>query len=348
MNDIESRIARIMNDNVNAQLQGVGRRPPPLDTRRLGGIMPGRVRWLLPLAAAVAVAAAAVGAVLLADINKSPHRGPSPAVLGTSAISTESAPSTAPATSSRATDRHSTTPTAARSSVLLGGARIVLPAGWVARDLGLNMDSKYAHIWCLVPATTVLGKDSSGCPITFGVIDPIANPVDVDLPGGWLSNPHYCFQGANRKTSEQAGDRPFGQRTSDWRHWSITCAGHDFELEQYVVATNPGFNLFSAKADATVRAAMAEIALNAVLPLESSPLRLMDRGYLRSVSINGSTARVVIDRAIPLDPKGVINNSAATYVYDVPMTMYRATNAGFDTLVSIYTNGRTVREFDRF
>jgi hypothetical protein len=152
----------------------------------------------------------------------------------------------------------------------------------------------------VVPHSVVdSGGGRSSCPLTIETIPTggfAGQYLDVDTEGGLASNPAYCGQTPG-PTQVDVADRTFGARAADSRFFDIDCTatGKHWQIEQYVVATDPGFILFSETADASVQAAMAIIVAHSTLPPQSSPLRYEDCGYVRSIAKATGGQTVTLD-----------------------------------------------------
>jgi hypothetical protein len=228
--------------------------------------------------------------------------------------------------------------------VTLAAANVWLPSGWVARDYASYLQpgagTLAAQQWCLTPSPLAPSTDSDACPLTLGTISPTGNQVDVDINGGWVSNSPTCYH----FDSEQTGDRQFGGRAADWRRWRVSCGSRDLLIEQYVVATGPGYILYSDWTDPTVHDVMTGIVTRSSMPRQTSALRLMDRGYIRSVDRTASGVRISIDRVVS-GINGVVNNNPATYKYVIPTAMFDSAGVQVGSLVVVHTDGVTVRNF---
>ena len=352
MNDFESNLKKAVNDWVNERV-GPRHNPPAFDALRSATRASGRAgssRWLIPLLAAAAVAAVAIGATAAVNATSTAHRV-APAIPGPVQTAT-------PTPSSAATTSTTTGATQSPVVVELGGASVSLPPGWVARGYALyevaGGGTIAAQQWCLTPSELPASTKPGACPLTLGTIAlnaeglvgslPGGNPVDVDTEGGWASNPHYCTDAIYNRTgsSETTGDRPFGGRTADWRRWTLSCPdGTQHLIEQYVVASGPGFILFSDRANATVHNAMTEITTHATLPPQTSALRYMDRGYIRSIDRTSAGVQIRLDRAVSTT-HGLLNQNPATYPYVIPTAIFDQAHLVVGSLGSLYTNGTSV------
>jgi hypothetical protein len=121
---------------------------------------------------------------------------------------------------------------------------------------------------------------------------------------------------------ESTAVREFGGRPAEWRQIRTDC-GETFT--QYVVATNPIYALSGTTSD--VVATMASIAARSTLPAQSDPVRVFDRGYLRSYASTPEGEKVVIDRVVEKysDNVGgtfVDDRSSRTYTYLVPARLW--------------------------
>jgi hypothetical protein len=336
VNDIDNDVKRLLNEQVDARL-GPRRSPPPFTPpaaaergkRRWFGA--DRASWVLPLVAAACVAGvvgATIGAggLLADDSTTAPGHSPAPV----------------PSPHSTTEPNHLTYQT-----IAVGGATLVIPDGWQVTDApGVPQGRR----WCLNPT----GAAGIRCTIAFQSMSAFAagRPVDVDVDRrgfGVVDPPRFCENDAVRFT-EQTGDRAFGGRGADWRRWAGTCPdGSAFAIEQYVVATNPGYALFAAPADARTHAAMNEIVQYSFLPRQSDPLRLMDRGILTSVDRAADGVTVTIDRVVLSETERVtvVNLNPTTYRYLVPTSVYDAAHVSVGDRVKIETDGLQVLKLYR-
>ena len=360
MNDFENNLKKALNDRVNEHV-GPRRNPPAFDASRSVTRRNGRAtssRWLIPLLAAAAVAAVAIGATAAVNAKSTAHRV-APATPGPVQTATPGPVQTAtPTSSSAATTSTTTGVTQSPVVVKLGGASVSLPPGWVARDYALyeaaGGGTIAAQQWCLTPSELPASTKFGACPLTLstialnaeGLVGSLSggNPVDVDVEGGWASNPHYCTDAIYNRagSSETTGDRPFGGRTADWRRWTLSCPdGTQHLIEQYVVASGPGFILFSGRADATVHNAMTEITTHSTLPPQTSALRYMDRGYIRSIDRTTAGVQMRLDRAVSTT-HGILNQNPATYPYVIQTAIFDQAHLVVGSLATVFTNGTTV------
>lgn len=330
--DFESRFARVLNEQVDVRL-GPRQAAPPFDPARPLPVegTPRRGPWLLPLIAA-AVVAGVVGATVTATHLLSDGRPVDPATR---------LPSTTSTTKS-ATGIH---------TVSLGAARISLPAGWLARDLQRYADPGGSFAlpgWCLTPAGVPVSSKPDACPVVL-LAGGNTQSLDVDIEGGLTANPEYCFQGTKLDGhTEQTGDKQFGGRSADWRHWTIACkGGSTYDIEQYVVATGPAYILYSQHSDRRYHPALTEIAANSTLPAQRLPVRLMDRGIVRELTRTSDGYRLRLDRIIE-GVDNALNENPATYDYVVPTSIIdRPQNNGpirVGSTVSLWTDGHVVTE----
>lgn len=337
--DFEERIAAALNAHVDHELGE--RRPAPAfepPARRAARPRPRRAPWMLPLVAAASVVAVVAGSVgasqLLADDGPAAH--PSPVVSGsrtpspsTSAVPTSVPPSTATRTSvslgtpqvshpHRQSHSHSSASTVSSppppptpTVATLGGAQIWLPAGWRAtRSAG-------ERAWCLDAATAPSGS----CAVRFERIASLrpGDYFDVDKIGlGRGTQVELCTNHPRERTDV----REFGGRPAEYRQIRTDC-GQTFT--QYVVATNPIYALSGTSSE--VVGTMASIAGRSTLPGQTDPLRVFDRGYLRSYVSTPEGEKVTIDRVLEKysDNVGgsfVDDRSSQTYTYLVPNRLW--------------------------
>jgi hypothetical protein len=145
--------------------------------------------------------------------------------------------------------------------------------------------------------------------------------LDPNVEGGWVGNPQYCGTGgpARQPGLLEYNDRTFGGRPADYRRWEFDCSnGTVYRIEQYVVASGPGYILFSERADAQVHQIMASIAATAAIAPQVTPLRYADTGIVRSVIHQADGYHIALDRVVIGDRGGPINKNAATYRYVIP------------------------------
>jgi hypothetical protein len=380
VNDFEDELKKSLNDRVD-ELVGQGRAAPPFDPSgaatptkagRFGRPGGGRMPWVFPLIAAASVIVVTIGAVaattLLADKKPAPPAtyapGPTPTPIVSSPVSTPKTTPKSTAGSSHASGHPRTSSKSHPSGhgnsggtspnppapvvVTLGGASITLPAGWVSRDYAQYLPSGSSTVgaqeWCLSPSSLPVSPEPGACPVALSTIDPGGPAIDVDVAGGYSSSPAFC--GTTSSTAqEQTGDRQFGGRSADWRYWSISCGdGTSVKVEQYVVATGPGFVMFSEKADPAVRDAMTSIAARSTLPSSTAALRYMDRGYLRSSTVTADGVQITLDRAIDA-AGGIVNDDRQTYDYVIPQALFDAAGVQVGDLVTLDTDGSVVTSF---
>ena len=327
MNDIETKLKAMLNEQVDAEV-GRRRTPPPFPLpsaaeraeRRWFGAGRGRP-WALPLLAAACVAAIVGISVsasnLLAD-DKPTQPGNSLPV---------------PTQRTTATEPNHLT----YQEFVIGGATLAVPHGWTIKA---STGDNEGEIWCLNPTAS----RPDACTIAFRtIVQPVPGSqdtyLDVDQKGLGISDPPQFCGSAARRYDEQTGDRTFGGRAADWRRWSGTCPGSGgFAIEQYVVATNPAYAVLAGPADAATHAAMTTIAEYSTLPRQSDPLRLMDRGILRSADPRTDGVTITIDRVVAsLD--GPANLNPATYRYLVPTAIYNQAHASVGDQLLLETDG---------
>ncbi len=347
MTDFETLLADRMNDLVDHEAGLPATVPLFVPTDEVRTIDHSRPSWTRSgLVAAVLVLVAGLswaGLTRLISTQGPSVAGPptptSVASTGPSVVTTTVVDSPGPAT---------TRPT----TTLVGGMTLVLPAGWTVSEMvnppGTS-GAPWSTAWCIHPAD-VRGT----CTIQLTAAEIAAgNPIDVDIEGGWLSNPEYCFD--ERTTSptrvkdslDVADVRSFGGREAEHRAWTHTCSSSKvIHVEQYEIAYAPTWILFSELADSTVSAVMAQIATQSTLPPQTLPLRLADRGYVRSVRSTTTGFVIALDRIYldPSAPSGEINKASTTYEYTVPKALLPKVPSLGDR-VGIVTNGSVVTDF---
>lgn len=329
MNDFENDVKRLLNEQVDARL-GPRRTPPPFavptaaDRARRRWFGADRAPWVVPLLAAACVAAVVGGSIGVSGVLADNHPAP-------------------PGNSKPAPPPHTTTEPnhLIYTTYALGGATLAVPDGWTVRS---DTGDAAGQIWCLNPQA-----NQDACTIAFRtLVQPApgapggATYLDVDRKGIGIGDPPQFCGSAALRYDEQTGDRTFGGRMADWRRWSGTCPhGLMFAMEQYVVATNPAYALLAAPANAQTHAAMTEIVEYSQLPRQSDPLRLMDRGIVRSAKSGPNGVTLTIDRVVLSQTKtsDVINNNPTTYRYLVPTSVYDAAHVSVDDRVILETDG---------
>jgi hypothetical protein len=294
MNDFESTIKQLLNDNVDTTL-GPCRPAPPLDVTASNqrGFRP----WLVPLVAAAGVAAAIAAIVVPARLFADRPAG-GPDIRGPMASPSNSTYS-APETSGPNAPPPSPLP-AAETAVDLGGAKLRLPVGWVADEVAdphQYGSSVYSREWCLAPARSA-SSPSADCPLQFGPVAPVSTsgvpvngnvPLGTQLGGRQSSCPVSDFSGES-----SAGLPSLGQRGWLNRAWQGRCHEQPLSIQQYVVNTAPGYLLFSNQRTPELDAAMAEITQYASLPAQNAPLLLYDMGVVRAVTPQSIGYRMTI------------------------------------------------------
>lgn len=325
MNDFETRLAARFAALVDHEAGAPDSAPPFVPV--LEDEAPDRrSRTRVFLVAAVVVVVAALTWAGLSQVI----RLPGPQVAGPptpSAGTTATAVSTAPSTSASA---QTTSSVAGASTTVVGGMTLSLPAGWTVTPQTYSGGSgpiPGSTVWCIDPVTA-----KGSCTISLtSAGQATGNPLDVDVEGGWSSNPSYCSadvrQGQATHTLDVADVRSFGGRSAEYRKWTHTCtATQVVQAEMYEVAYAPAWILFSEHADSYVSAVMAWVAQHSTLPVQTLPLRLQDLGYVRSVHASVSAYIVTLDRvyASAYSTAGEINNSSTTYEYTIPALLVDA------------------------
>jgi hypothetical protein len=333
MNDFETRLANRMADLVDHEAGAPESAPPFLPVLDQG--TPDRrrpVAWLLVAAAVVLVAAMGVAGFLQFG------KAAGPQVAGPPTPTSE--PSTSPA---------GVVPT------VVGGMTLSLPAGWVVTSKTYttgNGPMPGSTVWCIDPVTA-----KGSCTISLTSAGASSN-LDVDIEGGYLSNPEYCFGDPTyvktNHTLDAADVRLFGGRSAEYRAWTHTCTNPAtvIHVEMYEVAYAPAWILYSELADTYVSAVMNWVAQHSVLPAQTRPLRLQDLGYLRSVKTVGTNYVIALDRVYsnPSSTAGEINNASTTYEYAIPVSLtdVNGTKIAAPTVgdrVLIATNGFSVTSY---
>jgi hypothetical protein len=322
LQEFEANLRRTITSTARGITPPAGAVDRAIDAARAGAVASARprgkaARWALPLAVAAAVAIIAAVVPLIVHTTRhnppaDPSVSPPPTVSTAPSLPTASPSTSASAPTSRPPRSHPVAPT---KRVTLGSATLTIPRGWVARSEPSASTGKWPT-WCLEPSTTP--ASSTTCLVMFREI-PAAwtgQAVNPDIEGGWSSNPEYCGPGTSGQRNLLAyDDRTFGTRQADYRRWHYACnSGATYDIEQYVVATGPGYILFSEHADAQIHDVMTSIAKTAQLPAQAAPLRYGDTGIVRSVIHAADGYHVTIDRVV-MSATPPINNNPATYPY---------------------------------
>ena len=284
MTDFESRVRRLLNEDVDHRL-GAERPAPPLQATKPRARRPTtrrRSKWLPPLLVAACIALLAAGTAAATQMLSSPAPvgpatgGPAPssAVVPPSPTSTPSVSSLVPTRSAATSPSHvrvshasshatRTTPSPMPlTSVPVSASLIVLPAGWEVRDMQQYMPhgSTSTFDQCLTPKRLPVSTAEDACPVMLA--GPIEKTSDLapDTEGGFVGDPHPCGQ-FEKSVSTTSGHRQFGGRRATWHHWIHRCEKRSNVLiEQYVVTSAPGYVLYSDQATPEIVAAMATIA----------------------------------------------------------------------------------------
>jgi hypothetical protein len=352
VSDFEPRLQQLLAERVDAEL-GPRRTPPRFEpsTATVYPVPTGLQAWvshpvLLSLVAAACIVAILLGTVGLSHLSST---GPTPPAVNTPTDTSTPTPSAtiqpiAPATGVAPTPGE---------TVKFKGVTLVLPHGWVARpysEYDATGGSFFDGGLCLTPASKPVDTSYFGCPVTFDAHDPDHQntpEIDVDTEDGFIGDAAYCPDGNNKQQVVTSAVRAFGGRLADFRSWHITCPdGGKFWIEQYVVATGPGFILYSETVDPTIDADLAQIARAATLPAQVAPLRYFDVGLVRSAHQTSAGLAVRIDRVVPgSGPLGFVNNDPQTYAYLIPNSVLKAGTfrVTIGRLLFIYTDGHRVR-----
>lgn len=179
-----------------------------------------------------------------------------------------------------------------------------LPAGWVIAPetyTGGSGPAPGSTVWCIDPVTA-----KGSCTIFLTSAGTASgNALDVDIEGGRSSNPSLCINEPPTSTIAVADVRTFGGRDAEHRVWT-ECTTNIVHVEQYEVAYAPAWILYPERADSTVSAVMASIAQHSQLPPETLSLRLMDRGYVRSVKTTAAGVVITLNRSTWIPPSRAV------------------------------------------
>jgi hypothetical protein len=339
--DFESALKRLLSDNVDAML-GPRRPAPQLDLSAAARGRRGFRPWVVPLLAAAGVAAAIAAIVVPAQLVADRPAG------GTNNGSLIAPPSNpaypAPENSDPSQSPPSPIPPAG-AAVDLGGAKLRLPVGWVAREVAdphQYGSSVYSREWCLAPAGSS-GQPRADCPLQFGPAASVTTsgvsvngyvPLGNRLGGTQSSCPVSGFLGETGW-----GMVGFGKRDGFDREWHGNCSDGPLWIKQYVVDTAPGYLLFSDQVTPELNAAMTEISAHALLPAQTAPLLLYDLGTVRSVTPRPDGYLMTI---VPVMREGGawMPSGAATRSYLISSADLQ--NAAVGTRVGVTTDGTKV------
>lgn len=257
--------------------------PPPMDwdaptERRRDPVADGRTRRfaLLGGVAAALIAVAAVAGTQLPHDPSAPGTGPT--IPGrTASITTGSGP---------------TSGTPNRPKGTLGGAKVVLPDGWVATPMPSSIGGP--DTWCLGPRGTT-ARSVPECPVAFHRYHPDYAPPDPDMIyGNDGSTTKHCGQDSPDATElVESATSSLGGRPAGYRRWTILCPQGRLDVAQYVVADAPAYELLSLQASTAIRAKMAAIARESGLPAalsEESGPTAPDAGVLVQGRVEHVTA----------------------------------------------------------
>ena len=307
-------------------------------------------RWMLPLAAAAAVLVIASGVTLVNQASQGTGpAGPSPSPLPSVSTRPTSPPPVSSAIPPSTSRGSASQPGALTQRVTLGTATLSIPQGWVARPAKSPKDWP---TWCLEPSRTPVTPTT--CLVMFREVPDswTGEALDPTIAGGMSSNPQYCGTGASQPKPGllEYGDRPFGGRPADYRRWQYDCAnGTTYRIEQYVVATGPGYILFSEHAESQVHDVMTTIATTASVPAQSAPVRYADTGIVRSVTHESDGYHITLDRVITAG-RTPVNDNPATYPYVIPDAIASQMNPALAVgdLIFIATDGHQVKQAYRY
>jgi hypothetical protein len=151
--------------------------------------------------------------------------------------------------------------------VAFGKATIVLPKGWVARDLlRYGGGSSGPPARCLTPDSEPVGDDHDACPVILYALGSDTASIYPDHDGANLTSANPCGR-QQKSVSVKSGQRQLGGRRATWHHWDYDCVGPaDVQDEQYVLAADPAYVLYTVHADRATAAVMATIAAESTLP----------------------------------------------------------------------------------
>jgi hypothetical protein len=320
-----------------------------------------RIRPLIP-----AIAAAIAILVIVSVVTVAAHRTRrvAPGTTASTGLSTAPPPSTPTHSGSSGPSPNSTSPPSSRGSasppstpsaaptrrVTLGDATLSIPADWAARAWSAVSSGNWPT-WCLGPPPSAA---NAPCLVMFRETPRSSGlGLDPNVEGGRASNPQYCGTGGPVRQPGllEYDDRSFGGRPADYRRWQYNCAnGTVYRIEQYVVATGPGYILSSEHADTLVHTVMANIASTASIPAQSASLRYADTGIVRSVSHQADGFHIALDRVVISGRGAPINNNPATYPYTIPDPIAASSKLipAVGELVFVGTDGFQVKLAYRF
>lgn len=328
MNDLESTVKRLFNENVDAML-GPRRPAPQLDLPAAGWGRRGFRPWVVPLVVAACLVAALIATLTTAKVLSEHPAAP---------ISTAPPPS----------------PTV----VQLADAKIWLPSGWHATVSSHGPSNQFPDVgnrsttWCLGPA------DKGGTCRAWlerSVQDPVHGNIDgrfdATIPGG---TPHsfvqLCPDASRGWTLLGAALRDFGGRTAYYGVFDSQCeSGPQQQVTQYLVPAGPAFALYAKSGDEALQATMAEIAQRSALPKQTSAVPYYDHGYVRSLKSVAGHIELTIERVM-VGPSGPIKAEPRTTRYTVPPGTWSIENlhpTAVGQLATVETDGTIVFEVEQ-
>jgi len=169
-------------------------------------------------------------------------------------------------------------------AVFFEGAVLPMPAGWVARIVE-------AGTWpalCLSRAGQPAPSTRHACPMWLRGISADSAGREPDVGDSvTVVCPDLRLLDFRRTT--------LGGRQADYRRWAVVCgAGARSSVEQYLVATGPGYTWCSERADAAVHAVLARLRSVIQLPRQTTALPYEVIGTVAAVRHVGTEYHVTV------------------------------------------------------
>jgi hypothetical protein len=277
--------------------------PPHEDDRPSDGVVPigGRRRFVAPLLAAAAVVAIAVGTT--AVVRSSAH-GPHTPPANTVTLSPPPEPTHALSMYGVTLQVPKTWGFGAPEPGFGGGACVTV--GGVPYQQQGRLDNCQLGFFVMSASDALVGGWDPDKTDVIGNGSVCGSTSQTDATGA----------AARSVRAVQAADVQVGGQRADFRAFTGSC--FPGTLEQWVVSTAPGVVFTRTRPDPATEAAARYAVQNAVLPGPRSPLRLSDRGYIRSLRSASDGVHIELDRVTRQADGAVSNADPATYAYTLP------------------------------
>lgn len=234
--------------------------------------------------------------------------------------------------------------------VRLHDSTFPLPPGWTAAAVPLASSAyRGVELWCLRHTTEEPRAPLSSCDVVVERVDGAnANTDILDVRETVAVVGAPCqYSGA---VLTDASKSTFGGRAADFRRFRFSCLTPVPRLTvrpaEYIVATDPGFIIYSPNPDADLVALMRTVAHSATLPAQDLPLRLSDIGIVRTATRNPDQSwTVTIERVIWDGAGGYAIPDTSTYTYRIPKVAWTSvTYVGppVEQVIRLNSNGQRV------